>query len=387
MNRLKIRIIGKNPDYFLHELINRNINIYNLFKTYNYLEIIINYEDYKIIKEIKTSYKITIINRYGINKYKSILKRYNLFFICIIIGIIINIILSNIIFDVEVINPNKKLVNQITKDLKELGLKKYHLKINYQNKELLEKKLLEKENNILEWIEIEEKGTRYIVNVEERKKNKKEKKCRERHIISRKNALIMEINAESGEIIKKKNDYVSKGEIIVSGFIHNKDKITSKTCAKGTIYGETWYRVKTVIPKVDRDEKLLDNYSYGISINFFNFSYKNKLKLRNYKKYEYNIIRSRYIPINISFIKYQETKIRYHKKTNKLIEEEALKVASRKIEENLIEDEAIISKKVLKKSENNSKIIVEVFFKVKENITAYQDITKINIDDLNKEEE
>ena len=42
-------------------------------------------------------------------------------------------------------------------------------------------------------------------------------------------------------------------------------------------------------------------------------------------------------------------------------------------------------KKVLKKTSKNSKIEVEIFISTEENITAYQDITNINIDDLNKE--
>ena len=40
----------------------------------------------------------------------------------------------------------------------------------------------------------------------------------------------------------------------------------------------------------------------------------------------------------------------------------------------LRKDEEILSKKVLKKSINNSKIEIEVFLKVKEDITSYQKI-------------
>ena len=47
-------------------------------------------------------------------------------------------------------------------------------------------------------------------------------------------------------------------------------------------------------------------------------------------------------------------------------------------------NEEILGKKVLKIVENNSKIEVEVFVKTKENITAYQEITDLNIEELNK---
>ena len=385
MNKLRLRITGKNPNYFLEELINNKINIYDLKKDHHNLEVVINYNDYELIKEIKTTYKITIINRYGFNKYMDILKRYSLFFICLIIGLLINILLSNLIFKVEVINSNKKLVSKITKDLESLGLKKYHFKVDYQTKEKIEKKILSKEKDILEWIEIEEKGTKYLVKITERKKPKKEEKCNSRHLIAKKSAIITDIEVTSGEIIAKENNYVEKGEILVSGLIHNKDKVVKKVCSKGTIYGETWYKATITLDKEKINKHLLKEYSYGLNLNIINLNKKIIPKFRNYQIYRYNIIRDRIIPINFSFIKYQKIKIIKHNKSDNYLEKEALILTSKELKKRLKENENIISKKVLKKKENNSKIKIEVFFKVKEDITSYQDISNINIDDLNKE--
>ena len=50
-------------------------------------------------------------------------------------------------------------------------------------------------------------------------------------------------------------------------------------------------------------------------------------------------------------------------------------------------DEKIISKKVLKKEEKNSKIEVDIFLEVEENITDYFDINNIPIEEMNKKEE
>ena len=110
INRLKIKITGKNPDYFLKEIIKRNINIYYLSKTYNSLTIIVDYNDYLKIIDIKTTYKIKIINYYGISKLKLLFKRYLYLIIFSVIGIFINIFLSNLVFNVEVIHPNKEIV-------------------------------------------------------------------------------------------------------------------------------------------------------------------------------------------------------------------------------------------------------------------------------------
>ena len=50
-------------------------------------------------------------------------------------------------------------------------------------------------------------------------------------------------------------------------------------------------------------------------------------------------------------------------------------------------DEIVLKKKILKKREKNSKIEVDIFVSVKENITTYQDISKIDINEMNKKEE
>lgn len=55
---------------------------------------------------------------------------------------------------------------------------------------------------------------------------------------------------------------------------------------------------------------------------------------------------------------------------------EAIKLATKKLEDRLDEQSMILSKKVLKKTLKNSKIIVEIFFKVRENITDYKKISK-----------
>ena len=105
----------------------------------------------------------------------------------------------------------------------------------------------------------------------------------------------------------------------------------------------------------------------------------------NYKIHEYNIIESKIIPLKISFASYQE--VDELKKTNTIsnIDEKALTVAESRITKTLSNDEKVLSKKVLKKTLKNSKIEVDIFISTEENITAYQDITNININDLNKE--
>ena len=376
---LKIRITGKTKDHFFHELLKKKINIYHVERKAKELEFIIKEKDFESLKTIKTSCKIEIINYYGKSKIKRYLYVYKRVLLFIIIGILLDICLSNIIFTIEVNHPKENIRKIILQDLNINGIKKYHFIVSYQKKEQIRQKILEKEKKNIEWLEIIRQGTKYIVQVEERKKKEEGNECLPRNIITKKNATILEINALSGQIMKKNQDYVTRGEPIISGFIYNKEKIVSKICAQGTIYGEVWYVGKITLPKTLKKNKLTNSKKIGISVKIGKIEKNYGNTFPYYQKKEYNIIKSKIIPVKISIAVYQKEKIipRDYKK------EEIEKLAFSKIEEQfkkrLKEDEQIISKKILKKVHNNSKIEVEVFLKVKENITAYQDISQIEI--------
>ena len=385
INRIKIEITGKYTNYFFKELIRRKINIYDLVKSHNKLEIIIDYKDYKNVKKIKTTSKVKIVNRYGVSKLKYLFNKYRLLLFFFLFAIFINIFLSHIIFKVEVINHNKKLVKEIKDELMDLGIKKYNFVLSANKVNNIKEKLLE--NKDIEWLEIERIGTKYVIKVEERKVKEKEDECLPRNIVSKKNAVITKINVENGEIIKKKNDYVVAGETIVSGLIHNKETVKTKVCAKGLIYGKTWYKVKLSLENTILNTVYTSNEKTGFYIKILNKEYKLGNKFSKYKIKKYNIVGSKLVPMEISLSKYLEINRYEQQLSKKEIEKKALILAEKKVREGLKKDERILDKKILKNNINNSKIDIEVFIVAEENITSYFDISGINIDELNKKEE
>lgn len=386
-SKYKISIRGKNPEYFVKKIIAKNINVYYLDKKAKEVVMIVDSESYKEIKKIKTTYKIKIIERFGVEKYKYLFVKYFVMGICFVIGVLLNIVLSNLIFEVEIIHPNKVIRQLISDDLKDRGIEKFHFKVSYNKKERIKEEILKEEVNDLEWLEIEEVGTKYVIKVEQRKKNKEEERCFERHIVAKKSAMILGIEATEGEVVKKKLDYVSKGDILISGLIYNKEDIVAKRCAKGKVYGEVWYKVNLELPKNYYEENVTGKKKKQIEIQFLNYNYSFFSTFKTYKKKEIPILYSRLLPINISLVTYLETEVIDQEYTLGNIDAVAKRLAENKLRSKLDKDDQVISKKVLKKREKESKIIVEVFVKVKEDITEYQDITNINIDELNEKEE
>ena len=379
MEKYKLCIKGKNPEYFLNKLIDRKINIYELERNSRELYVTVDGDGYKKIKKIKTSYEIYVVDVMGLLKIKELFHKYFFFILFFCMGIFLNIFLSMVIFDVEVIHSNKYIRELVYDELRELGISKFKLKVSFSEKEKIVKEILSREKQDIEWLEIEEVGTKYIVKVEQRKLNLEENNCNNRNIVAKKNAIILEIYADSGEVLKKKLDYVVKDEVIISGVIHNKEDIVANKCAIGEVFGEVWYKVEVELPTIYNEIKVTGKNNYRVGFEFLDKKYILFGGYETYKRKDLISYGSKMLPIRILFSKYLETSEKKIYYTLDNVDEYALEMAEEKIKNKLLESEAVLSKKVLKKQLKNSKIIVEVFFKVKENITAYRDIVEDDV--------
>ena len=364
-DRIKVRVFVRRPNHLLQKLI-PEMNLYEIKQEKDYLEIIIDNKYYEKLKKMKTIKELQIIDYYGVYKIKNKFQKYKILGLSIVIGILLNVFLSKFIFKIEIKTPNQELKEYVKKELYQLGFKPFTFKKDVKEITQIKKELLLKDR--IEWLEIEEKGTKYIVTIEEKKKQK-EKTCTIRNIVSKKKAIIRSIQASNGEILKKKNDYVEKGEILISGEIHNKEDIVSNQCAKGKVLGETWYRVKVEIPQVITKQNKKENYKWKIKIG------KDQKEPNNWViKKEYSIVKSNIYPFQISVLYLQEVKIRTKELTLEKVDKEAYQKAEKIINSYFQKKPTIIRKKVLKKSLKNSKIIVDVFFAIEEDITSYQAI-------------
>lgn len=374
MDKYKLCIRGKNPDYFLRKLIDKRINIYEVSKAAKKLCIVVDKDGYKKLKKIKTSYDIEIIEVNGLLKIKEVIHKYFFFILFFCMAVFLNIFLSNLIFEVEVVHSNQYIRELIYKDLEELGISRFQFKVSFDDKERIVSEILKKEKNDIEWLEIEEVGTKYIVKVEQRKLNDETEECASRNIVAKKNAMILEIQADEGEVVKKKLDYVLKDDVIVSGVIHNKEDIVSYKCARGKVFGEVWYQVEVELPTKYYESNVTGESQYGISFSFLDKKLVVFSGYDTYKESNLILIRNQLLPVSLGVSKFSETNEKVISYTLDNCSDEAAKIAEEKLKLKLTAEDEILTKKVLKKQLKNSKIVVEVFFKVKENITAFTDI-------------
>lgn len=377
-NYVEISITGRNPRLFIKR------HFYNKIKYSNYKEIShnqitlkIRYVDYLLIKEKSSIYEISVIKLYGPIRYKVLIKSKFTFFIAFLISIIYLFLISNLTFDVQIVHNDKSIRTLIKDNLEENGISKYRLIPDFNTRKKIIDKIIKNNKDKIEWLEIERNGSKLTVKVTERKVNTKEESDEPRHIIAKKSGILMKIEAESGVILKKINDYVAAGETVISGDIIKDETVKGQVHAKGKIYAETWYLVNIEYPLNYNETIYLNEVKNNLVINFMN----NEFSLRKnyesvYLEKKNVLIKSKVFPFNVIIEKQRKTKVRTQKYSVKQATKKALELAEKKIRKKLDLDEYIISKKTLNFTSNNSKIEVDVFFKVCEDITDYKDVDK-----------
>ena len=375
MFRIKIEISGHTTKYFLKKLIKLKIKLYDIKYQKNKLIIIVDKDDLDRIYKVKGRLKIKILNRYGYSKLSYLIYKYRFLILCFILSLFLLLTLSRIIFSVEIICRDDELKEIVRSDLENFGIKKYHFIKSYKRKEEIKKKILESEKESIEYIEIDRIGTKYKVLIDEKKINKEKEDNTPRNIVAKKSAMILKIEAEEGEVKKKIYDYVEKGDIIISGTIMNKTREVKKVKAKGKILGEIWYKVEVEIPIKYKEEELTGSKKKVLTLMFLNKEYS--LELKKYKNYSFNetkLFSNPLLPIRLSILDKKESIVTIHNYNINNVDKKAISLAKEKLGN--IE---IIYEKVLKKKLKRSTIVVDIFFKAKEDITDYETITNLEL--------
>ena len=382
MNNNKVKIIVyENSNKFLNYLVYHSIYYEDLTLNDNYI-LTIDYEDYK---KISRRYKTKIIKYYGKRFIINYLDTNKYMLISLFISFLVLYLLTNTIFKININTNDEKLYNLINNSLKENNISIYKRKKSFKELKKIKDKILKENEDNLEWIEIKEKGCIYNVELTARVKNKENNSDNNpKDIVASKDGLIKYITSSSGVKLKDVNDYVKKGEVLISGnIIKGEDTLITQVRAKGKVYAEVWYTVNITIPfnyvEYVETGKVINHYYLDIAGKKFTLT----------GKYDSNFtMNTKDLVLEkpyLFFKLYKETKREYKYKEFNINEneayKEALKRSENKIKSKLNDNEYIISKKVLKKEVFRSKMNIEVFFKVYENIGVTSNI--VEKDDLN----
>ena len=369
-SKVKIKIIGSNINDFILKINKKHINIYKIIsKKNNICYMIIDYNKYDEIINIKGIYDVYIVDYIGFIKYKKEILKNKFFLIFLLIGLMLIFFLTRITYNVKIITNDANIKKILEQELKENGIYKYSFLKSYQDINKIKNRILKKYQDTFEWLEIEKNGTSYYVRFEPRLMEQNEESSKIYNIVAKKDARILKLDVESGQIIKNINQYVNKGEVIVSSDIKLNDEVKNIKSAKGKVFGEVWYKVRVVIPLSYQEQIITDNYVNTYGINFLNKKIVFDKSLFSDKIIDEDKLIGNNI-INISFNKVKITEVKINKNIN--FYDKAIDLAYQKINNKLKDEEKIIDYVVLSEAQNDKEYLLDIFISVEEEIGIYE---------------
>ena len=377
-SKVKLNIQGKHIERFIKRLATNGIELLKIEHIKrNEINILIYKEQYEKLMELKTVYDVTILDSYGIIKVRKVIDINKFLIGFSILGIVFLIILSNIIFTIDIIHTDIEVRTLLEEELKNHGIGRLRFRKSYEDLQNIKANIIDKYNDSIEWIEIERLGTKYIVRLEERIKPDIKEELEFRHIISSRDAIIKKIVAHNGEIIRNIDEYVPRGTIVISGHINLYDTVKDTVRAEGVIYGEVWYQTTVEYPFVYNEVRETGNTRNRLVLRLLN-SYFELGRRYKEKIVNDNIILSHlFLPFSLVRQNQKEVVTISEVYTFEQVINKAIEKAIATIELNLKDDEYIIDYKVMKTNLKSDRVILDVFFSIYENITAYEVIERV----------
>lgn len=378
---LTIEVEGYFIERFINICNNKKIFLWNIVRKHSTIICVnIGIKNFKKIKQIakKTKCRVKIKNKKGfpfiLHKYK---KR-KIFAIFFIIVIFIVILLSNFIWNIEITGNTTITSEEILQNLAECDFKIGTSKINLNTKSVIDKIRLKRDD--LAWIGIEINGTNAIVKVVEADLKpdiiQEDEYC---NIVATKDGMIVKVNAQNGTALVKEGDLITKGTILIQGWLEGEFTGIRYVHATGEVQAKVWYSQKVQIPlKQVKKVKTNNKQSvYSVMINNFKINLQKGVpKFENYDRIETSkklkLFSDFYLPIEINKIIYEE----YQNQEITYSLEEAKQIAINQANEALkeqIQGKQIINQKI-NTEQNSTNIEVEVIYEVLENIGTKEKI-------------
>lgn len=379
---INIKVEGYFVERFINKCINEGIFFWNIKReksTIAYMNVGI--RDFKKLCKIskETKCKVKILEKKGLPFFLNRYRKRKIFLILIVLIGLVLFTLSKFIWNINIEGINNINESEIISVLDEKGLKVGKIKNKIDTQKIINEIRLERTD--ISWIGITIKGTNATVKIVEADSKpeiiNEEDYC---NIVATKDAQIVKISAQNGIPVVKTDDIVTKGDILIAGWIDGKYTGTRYVHSEGEVKAKVWYTEKeqvTLDQVVERDTGNSEQ-KYKIKINNFTINlFKTLSKFEKYDTIEtcnqIKIFSNFYLPIELiklTNMEKSEEKITYGIEEAKQI---SIQEASEKIEKRLQNNQEILQKYV-NTYVNSDYVEAEVTYEVLENIGTKEKI-------------
>ncbi|HEY2421595.1 MAG TPA: sporulation protein YqfD [Neobacillus sp.] len=379
-----VKVSGKGIERFLNILTRNGLHIWNVKRHgTETITFKMRLSDALNIRQFarKSECKIKFLQRRGVPFLSKRILKNGGFLAGAVLFFFIILVLSNVIWGIEIKGAKPATEYQIRKELDKMGVRIGKVQFFVNNVEAIQRKLTDSIGE-LTWVGVELKGTTYHLRVVEKNEPKKPEVLAPRNLIAKKKATIFKTFIVNGQQVVNVHDLVEKGDLLVSGVI-GKEGQTVLVAAKGEVWGETWYSshveqpLKTDFQVFNGHEQQKHFLMVGkLQIPIWGFE---KPKFKEYKT-EVNEQKVHFLTWELP-ISYVNRTIREREEITRIYSEKqaeqiAVELAKKKIKSQLDEDAKIKEEKILHKAIENGKVILDIHFKIIENIAIGQPIFK-----------
>lgn len=379
---VRVKISGKGLERFINHLTRENVTIWDVRQLgTSTIAFYMLLKDVPNVREIVRHHqvKITFLDRKGAPFWKKrVLKNFG-FFLGACLFLFTILLLSNMIWQIEIDGATPETEYKISEELKKMGVKVGQLQFFVDDPETIQRKITNKINEIT-WVGVELNGTAYHFQVVEKQEPKKEQELPPQHLVASKKAIIVRTFIKKGQPQVERHDFVQKGQLLVSGLIGEEEN-SQMIAAEGEVWGQTWYRTDVELPLQSEFSTLTGNEKtkhylrlFGYSLPIWGFgsdSFKEKKIEKDEKKVKFL---KWTLPISYEkvTIKEKDSSMRVFTKEEALTE--AKTMAKNDLLRILPKDAKILEENVRPEKIENGKLKLTVYYKVIENIAVGQPI-------------
>ncbi|PQD96465.1 sporulation protein YqfD [Pradoshia eiseniae] len=377
---VKVQVRGRGAARFINRLLEQKVLVWDVKNMGT--ETVVFYMKLEEVQTLrvaarKSECKVTFLERKGAPFFAKKLMKYSgllvgLFLFCTLI-----FILSNVVWGIEIKGASPATEHEVRKALEDMDIKVGKLQFGLDQMEDIQKELSERVPAIT-WIGVQLKGTTFEFQVVEKKQPKEESAQSYMNLIAAKNATIIQPMVERGQGLVEKNQYVQKGDVLVSGFIGREDN-KKFVGAKGKIMAETWYKTAVTVPlktnlfvfngdsKTKHTVKFWDFevpvWGFG-NPEFPEFEVEEDTKTFRFLGWK--------IPVSVHKKQYlsKEKAVRVYTEEEAAVQAE--KMARQDVLKLAPDDATIIAEKILHKRVDNGKVKMTIHYQVLENIAIGQ---------------
>ncbi|RLQ98180.1 sporulation protein YqfD [Falsibacillus albus] len=379
---VRVKVEGTGLERFINKLTRSHLIIWNLKRhgtqTITFMMALKDIHKLRSVKK-STDCKITFLRGEGVPfLWKRTLKNAGFLFGIILFFLLITL-LSNVVWRIDIKGASPQTEHKIRKELDRIGVQVGKLQFFVRDVDSIQKELTDNLKNIT-WVGVDLKGATYHFQVVEKNEPKPGENTGYQNLIAKKKAVIVDMYVEEGQSMVHVNDYVQKGQTLVSGII-GKDKTSKAVASKGEIWGETWYKSQVEVPITSQFSVLTGDEIKRHSLKFWGWRVPiwgfGKNNMKDFEKDE-QIHTVKFLKWEMP-ISYIQTIIREKETgTRTYSEEEAIKagkiLALNDLKSKLDNDAKIKGEKVLHEKVENGKVKLSIYFQVIENIAVGQPI-------------